>query len=522
MRLFKLICVFALAGLACSTGHAQNELDAYRYSGGGLLGTARSIGMGGAFSAVGADYSAATLNPAGLAVYRRSELMFTPTLRTAKNTATYLDQVNETSRGNFGFSNIGYVHSSPFVKRKRSGQGNERSGLKSYSFGIGFNQLNNFSRRTRFDTYNPENSITDYWAGLASGVSINDVFGQTDLVGMAANAGMIDTSGVDGNWVGAALGGQMQQALDLEEWGRNNEWDFSFAGNINDKIYAGITLGIQDLRYNSELSYTEEDVNMVHQTWNGDSTPVNRTEFTELYGTRGSGVNVRLGVIARPVDFLRIGVSFQSPTWLSMTDEYQSEVTSYFDNDNQPYGIDAQTGFFTYNLTTPYKLTVGAMALIKKFGFISADFEYMDYTSAKFSSDASPSSQFYYNFLQENQNIRTFFDATYNIRLGGEVRFGPGRFRLGYANFGAVLNEEYLQYLDYESRETQSLDGNKHLMTTGIGYKQNNYYIDFAYARELSADRRLLYTVQDPTAYSPELINNVKTNIFSMTIGFTF
>ena len=36
--------------------------------------TARSLGMGGAFASLGGDLSAAFLNPAGLGVYRKSEL----------------------------------------------------------------------------------------------------------------------------------------------------------------------------------------------------------------------------------------------------------------------------------------------------------------------------------------------------------------------------------------------------------------------------------------------------------------
>ena len=140
---------FAIALLLlCSTAvHAQNELDAARYSNTGIFSTARSLGAGGAFSAIGADFSATALNPAGLAVYRRSDLMFTPTLRTANNNVDYIDYSSGLPSAQFGFSNIGYVHAARVEKWDRQARRRveAESGLVSYSFAIGYNQLNNFA-----------------------------------------------------------------------------------------------------------------------------------------------------------------------------------------------------------------------------------------------------------------------------------------------------------------------------------------------------------------------------------------
>ena len=56
------------------TTNAQNELDALRYSNTGTGGTARSYAMANAFGALGADLSAFHINPAGLGLYRKSEV----------------------------------------------------------------------------------------------------------------------------------------------------------------------------------------------------------------------------------------------------------------------------------------------------------------------------------------------------------------------------------------------------------------------------------------------------------------
>ena len=505
---------------------AQNELDAFRYSGSTPFGTARSNAMGNAFSAVGADFSATTLNPAGLGVYRRSDLMFTPVLRITGNESQYLDVSNSNAtRTAFNLGNFGYVYNSsvrkynPETRRREPAQ----SGLTSVSFAVGYNQVDNFNRRTEFDTYNSESSMTEYFSDWASGQSINTIFNEQTLPSMAAAGWLIDTFQVDGNWIGAAQGGGVRQQFSQEERGRNNEWNFGFAGNVNDKLYAGISLGVQGLRYNSEFIYNETDVNNIHRVWTADSTPFNQLTYSDVYEVRGSGVNIRLGIIGRPVDFLRIGVSFQSPTWISMTDNYSTQLLGYLDNDPNAYGYENPlAATFTYNYTTPYRVTLGLMGLIGKYGFISADFEYLDYTSSRFSSDVSPVSAFYYSFANENQAISDIFSSAYNLRLGGELRFGPGRFRLGYANYGAIVKPEYLQYLDYETGNINNIDGGRQIYSGGLGIKQKNFYLDFAYMREYASERRLFYTVSDPNGFSPELINRLITNIYSMTIGFTF
>ena len=520
------ICLLLLLVSLWGVSLGQNELDAFRYSGTTSLGTSRSNAMGGAFSAVGADFSSTYSNPAGLGVYRRSELMFTPTLRTTGNESLYLNSTNDASRSAFTLGNFGYVYNTSVMKYNPESQRREpaKSGLTGFSFAIGYNQIDNFNRRTEFDVYNDANSMTDYFAGLASGESIGTIFNSQTIPSMAAAGWLIDTFAVDGNWIGAANGGDVQQTYAQEERGRTNEWNIGFAGNVNDKLYAGASIGIVGMRYNSEFIYTEQDVNNVHRVWAADSTPFNQLTYSDIYQVRGSGVNLKLGIIARPVDFLRVGVSFQSPTWNSMTDEYSTQILGNLDADPNDYGYsdDPLVGAFDYNFVSPYRLTIGAMALIGKYGFLSADFDYLDYRSARYSSDVSPASSFYYSFANENQAIAEIFSTAYNYRFGGEFRLGPGRFRLGYANYGAIVRDEFLQYVDYETGNLSDIDGSRRIFSGGIGLKQKNYYIDVAYMREYASERRLFYNVQNPFAYSPELINQLITNIYSMTIGFTF
>ena len=65
MNKIFLICLLVFAGNLWS----QSIDDAYRYSRSELNGTARYIGMSGAFGALGGDISAISSNPASSAVY---------------------------------------------------------------------------------------------------------------------------------------------------------------------------------------------------------------------------------------------------------------------------------------------------------------------------------------------------------------------------------------------------------------------------------------------------------------------
>ena len=53
---------------------AQSTVDAYNLSQSELRGTARFMSMGGAFTALGGDLSTLGQNPAGVGVYRGSEI----------------------------------------------------------------------------------------------------------------------------------------------------------------------------------------------------------------------------------------------------------------------------------------------------------------------------------------------------------------------------------------------------------------------------------------------------------------
>ena len=92
--------------------------------------------------------------------------------------------------------------------------------------------------------------------------------------------------------------------------------------------------------------------------------------------TRGGGFNAKLGVIFKPVEYFRIGLTFHSPSLLTLTDYTSASITSNIENysrkvNNDPSrptryeyntgdvnevaGIDGDENRYTYRLTTPWR-----------------------------------------------------------------------------------------------------------------------------------------------------------------------
>ena len=107
--MIKNILVAALATLSFSFAQAQYVEDAYRFSNNTLNGTARILGMGGAQTALGADLSSISGNPAGLGFYRSNDYSVSPNLRFNNLENTVFGKLNANNHTNFNLGNYGFV-----------------------------------------------------------------------------------------------------------------------------------------------------------------------------------------------------------------------------------------------------------------------------------------------------------------------------------------------------------------------------------------------------------------------------
>ena len=316
-------CFFLTSTIVVS---AQNDVDALRYSQHSFGTTARSLAMGGAFGALGADFSSLAINPAGIAVFRRSEFTFSPVIQIANNDADYLNRTSSDTKGNFGVGNLGIVFA--FPKEKKT------TGWTGFSFGIGYNRINSFSRRITFEGVNNQNSINNYFAELANGVDgttlSEDPFYQFDA-GLAYNAYLINPYIVDSvatdQYYPISKDGIVRQRGVISSKGSQGEIDIAFGGNYEDKIFLGATIGIPYMNYTKTEQLEEfDDNNSINDTTY--QKDFRSSSFTKKLTTQGNGVNLKLGLIYKPSEYWRVGFAIHSPTFYSLTDKYRASVTT--------------------------------------------------------------------------------------------------------------------------------------------------------------------------------------------------
>jgi hypothetical protein len=352
------LLAFLATGLA-----AQNEQDVLRYSFIQTGGTTRSLSMGGALGAVGGDFAALSINPAGLGIYRKGEFSFTGDYNSFNANARYLGNTMTDNGFKMGFSHFGVVM--PIIIDK------EGSGIKGVTFAVGYNKLKDYGQNIKMKGINTTNSLVDEFVNSA-----NSSKGSWDPYtdGLAWETYLIDYDSVAGVYFsdfGGSKYGQTQRRT-VSTKGSLAEYDFSLGVNLSDKLFLGATMGVQKADYTEVWEHSETDPNDVINFFDAFS-------FRNTLSTTGSGVNLKLGLLAKPMEFLRIGASIQTPTVLNLNDDFSSNMSTDLNDGELTHKYDA-SGQFDYSVSTPFKATGSLAFIFKQYGLISVDYEYVDYT----------------------------------------------------------------------------------------------------------------------------------------------
>jgi len=438
--------------------NAQTEIDALRYSKSDIVGTARFSAMAGAYGALGADFTTLSYNPAGIGFYQFSELTFTPSIGNVVTTSYFGGGRNEDEQNHANFSNFGYVVSSPK-------NGNE---WKRINLAFGYNRTADYKKRIFISGENRNTSMIDNFVSNANeqGV-IKNLNSFTEL--LAWNTYLFDPIDTieNKNYI-SNLNSDLSKKQEkvINSSGSSGEYVFSAGTSYEDKIYFGATIGIPSIDYYEKSTYTESE-------FADTAAHLQSFDYEEELSTTGQGFNLKLGVIARLNDWVKVGGAYHSHTFYDMEDEYSTAITAVW-NDTLGTKYDSSPfGYFNYELKTPWK-AIGSVAInIKKQGLITADVEMIDYSSAKFNSDT-------YKFTDENKLINATYTKATNIRLGGELKYKEFRFRGGYALYGSP-------YKDNAELERKSY-------TFGLGVNRGHFIVDFAYVFSEGSDEHFMYS----------------------------
>ncbi len=481
MKRYILIASIVLSALMVN---AQNQVDALRYSQQYPLGTARFTAMGGAFSSIGADFSAISLNPAGLGVYRSSELTISTGINYTSAKSTFMNNLEKDSKYNINLGNFGYVGTILID--------NEDKPLKSINIGIGYNNLNNFNEVIEIEGRNTINSLTQHLASRAYGLP-SDAF-EGYYLSPAWETYLIDPDPNDSQGYVSTYDalGQLQK-MNIHKKGRISEWVFALGMNFNHKLYVGGSFGIQGITYKQNTYYEEiDDMD--------NSANFKNFNYNEKLNADGTGYNFKIGAIYRPIEALRIGASIHTPTFYSIDEEYS---TSFFSNlDTATYTKDSPLGVYNYRLTTPFRATGGVSFMFLNSGLVSVDYEFANYAMGKLRGDN-------YSFDAENDAIEEAYVASHNIKLGLEYKVGPMALRGGYSYSTSPFTKG-------------QLNADQHLMrySAGLGFRAKSIFFDLAYLYSHFSEDFLQYEGYGVNAP----VTNIDKSRHSVlaTIGFRF
>lgn len=481
-----------LAGLGiCLMGNlsAQNESDALRYSRLYQTGTARYTAMGGAFGAFGADVSNAANNPAGIGVFRKNQITLSPALVFNSTKSSMLGEVNSASRTTFNLANLGAV----FSTRLRKGRSTPYSGWQFFNFGLSYTKTSDLSRQTLSRGVNSESSLLDVFAANANQGLIGAYYES-----LAINAGLLvndtltgDFYAFDPPWPKA---GKIQRQT-IEGKGSMGDVSFAFSANYANTLFIGASFNINVLDYRQTAVYSEEDA--------GDSVMYFKNfSMKEYFRTRGSGISGKFGIIYRPVDFFRIGLSIHTPTLFTLTDNFTNDINATFDNGFTSEAL-SELGVFKYKFINPFRLQLSTGFIIGKYGLIGLEYEFVNYKASKFrdTNAGVPT------FDDLNTRINSIYRGGHVFKAGGELKLEPFALRAGVN----VATNPYHNYAN-----TSSVWG----LSAGAGYRSvtTGLFIDLAYSVYLT---REMYWMYDP-ATAPRVDNSFQKHNVVLTAGLNF
>lgn len=484
---------------ASLTVMSQNQADVIRYSFQTIGSTARSFGVAGAFGSIGADPSCAAINPAGMARFRSSTFNISTSFFNAKNTSSYIGQELTDNKFNFNIPNLGFVVNVPGEDFEEKSP----SGWVNFVVGFNVNRLNNFHRRTFFESGNKTSSITQDWAERASATKVvPDQFNRYSLELLAYNAWAIDkdTSFKDYPAYHSAYGKNAK--IDVTQLGNYltrgalNDYNFSFAGNYKHILLVGIAVGVKSVRYIQGNSFKETDNKPISQ-----GRDIDYVILDQYQKTSGLGFNAKLGVNLAPNEYVRMGYAFHSPTVFNLKDKYTYKITSQFDfnaidqfgdiRPNSEESIDTVT--YKYKVNVPGRHVFSFGLVNKNIGFLSLDLESVNYTQGNLEGSDWP-------FNEENLWIKKYLNpGALNMRLGGELISDQYRFRAGYARYPSPYRSGTVPYIK---------DLVNHVYSVGAGIKSKTYSFDIAYVNSGYADYSVPYEFDKNSGLTSYAITN--------------
>jgi hypothetical protein len=526
----KIILSVLLCSLPLVTS-AQAAFDALKTSENELRGTSRFMSMAGAYGALGGDLSTINQNPAGIGVYRSSDVGITLSLDFSSSKADGNSATNET---NFNCNNIGYVG----AIRLNSDI------MPNFNWGFTYNRNNSYHRHYKGTVGNIQSSVTNYVAGvtnngnwtakdLAFADGYNPYFdGNSPWVSVLSYDSYLINANPDGKFQGLYGNGTTGNSeFEVDESGYDDEYSIACGGNISNVLYWGLGFGIKDMYYKSNIYYGESLSNAYISDNSSDAgNIVNGSAnfgYVNFLKTTGTGYNFKLGFILKPINELRFGFAFHTPTYFDLRDSYVTTadfnmVGSNFNYNGEKYTNEGYTTSTWYNIHTPWRFITSIATIINQQAILSFDYEYVGNSTMRICDDDDN------EYYDATSQIKDYFQTTNIFRLGGEFRINPQfSIRAGYSYESSPVKDEvkdnHMDIVTVSTNPAYQFDNSTQYATFGFGYHYNSFYFDMAYVHKYRQSEFHAFSPvaesNEPSVYSKIKDNN---NRISFTMGLRF
>lgn len=530
MKLNKLIIPILYLLPVCL--FAQGATDVFKMSQSELRGTARFMAMGGAFGALGGDITVLDQNPGGIGIYRSSDLGITVDFDAQSAKTEYSNSVT-TNEFKVTCNNVGYIGAMQL----------DSDVMPNINWGISYSRPVSFNRHYSGTFSNLNSSLSNYIADYTNAEGWNaadldnsrpssydpyyDSYAPWMSV-LAYNSYIINPKSSTSSQLTGLMNSNSSVMGEYEvlETGRVDEFNINWGGNIANKVYWGMGFGITDIDYRSTTYYGEYITDAsIYEFVNHQATE-NLTSGTASYGitndlhTFGTGYNFKLGVIVKPINELRLGFAFHTPTYYSLKDEYityssaefvaqSSSANSYSTDD---YTNQGYLGEAWYKIRTPWKYIASVATVLGGKGILSFDYEYQAYNGIEYRNEDGSID------LSTKTDIKNYYKGLSIFRVGAEYRVSPQfSVRAGYSYQGSPVKEDA-----YNNREeiytgsttpAYTFDKSTQYITCGLGYRYNWFYADLAYVHKTKKGEYHAFTpysdVESPTAKLTDTSNKV-------------
>lgn len=499
-------------------------------------GTARSAALAGAMTSLGADASSMSINPAGVGMYRRNEITFTPMMTFARSKTAGVNSFEGNSSNRFAVGNFGMV-----AKLRESA-----TGITAINMGLSYNRLADFNYKYSFSTMGNAGSasIADVFAGqlTAAGITSSQLKGSYDGRGefmwgnydptywgaiLGYKTGLIyDNEGVWGRDM-VTHNAAIESSATVESKGSAGEWVWSLGMNFGSKFYLGFSLGATTIKREQYIYYGEGYRYSSEPSLNYRADYFNYDQVTRMDGT---GIDFKLGAIYRPIEALRIGVAFHTPTYYNITYSFQSGMTSEVKalNNVDDYKVNSQgyidpafsettiklvdDGDYSWVYTTPTRLLLGASYTFAKQLVLSVDYERDWYNTMRMKD--SPYGALYKGYIKDT------FKGSNTVRAGVEWRFIPQMaVRMGYGYWSGALHSNDAIYSRPVVYKTQ-------YMSAGLGIALSEHFsidVTYQYYTNEMTPYKTFYGYNDVVDFASQTFNtSIARHNAMMTLSIHF